>query len=92
MRAGIAERSRARLVRLSQLPPLVVPAVMLVLMLVGLLAPLYAAIPALLVIAAFVIWLAYISWPVLDSGGRTLRIVMVGAVASAFVGRITGWL
>ena len=77
---------------MSQLPPLVVPAVMLVLMLVGLMAPLAAAIPALLVILAFVLWLAYLSWPVLDTRGRLLRGVLLGAVLFALVGRITGWL
>ena len=77
---------------MSQLPPLVVPVVMLVLMLVGLMAPLVAAIPALLVILAFVLWLAYLSWPVLDARGRVLRVVLLGAVLFALVGRISGWL
>ncbi len=65
---------------------------MLVLMLVGLSAPLYVAIPALGLVATFVIWLAYLSWPVLDTAGRLVRAVMVVAVAAAMIGRITGWL
>ena len=91
-RVQVAERSRGLLVRLSQLPPLVVPVVTLVLMLVGLLAPLYAAVPALLLVAAFVTWLAYISWPVLDSTGRLLRVVMIAAITVALIGRVSGWL
>ena len=91
-RVKVAEHSRGLLVRLSQLPPIVVPALTLVLMLVGLLAPLYAAIPALVLVAAFVLWLAYISWPALDTGGRVLRLVMIAAIAVALVGRIIGWL
>ena len=91
-REAVSSRSHRGLVRMSQLPPLVVPAVMLVLMLVGLMAPLAAAIPALLVILAFVLWLAYLSWPVLDTRGRLLRGVLLGAVLFALVGRITGWL
>jgi hypothetical protein len=91
-RVKVAEHSRGLLVRLSQLPPLVVPVVTLVLMLIGLLAPLYVAVPALVLVAAFVLWLAYISWPALDSGGRMLRLVMVAAIAVALVGRISGWL
>jgi hypothetical protein len=91
-RERVSTHSRDLLVRLSQLPPLVVPVAVLVLMLLGLMAPLYAAVPALVVVAAFVSWLAYLSWPVLDSRGRLLRGVMLGAVAAALVGRITGWL
>jgi len=79
------------LVRLSSLPPIFVPVVTLVLMLVGLTAPLFLAIPALLVILAFVSWLAYLSWPVLPTGARVLRGVMVGAVVIALVGRISGF-
>jgi hypothetical protein len=65
---------------------------MLVLMLVGLSAPLALALPALAIVAAFVGWLAYLSWPVLSSGGRLLRIVMVGLVVGAGVARAVGWL
>ena len=91
-RGRVNDRSRALLVRLSALPPLLIPGAILLLMLVGLTAPLYAALPALLVIAAFVIWLAYLSWPVLDTKGRLVRGIMVGAVLAALVGRIGGWL
>jgi hypothetical protein len=65
---------------------------MLVLMLVGLSAPLLAALPALAIVTAFVAWLAYLSWPVLSSGGRMLRIVLICLVVSAGVSRVAGWL
>jgi hypothetical protein len=65
---------------------------MLVLMLVGLSTPLPYALSALAVAAAFVAWLAYLSWPVLSSGGRLLRIAMIGLVVGAGVSRATGWL
>jgi hypothetical protein len=65
---------------------------MLVLMLAGLSAPLPYALPALAVAAAFIAWLAYLSWPVLSSGGRLLRITMVCLVVGAGVGRAVGWL
>ena len=65
---------------------------MLVLMLVGLSAPLPFALPALAIAAAFVAWLAVLSWPVLSFGGRLLRIVMIGLVVGAAVGRVAGWL
>jgi len=88
----IAQRSRGLLVRLSQLPPLVVPGLMLVLMLLGLAAPLYVALPALGVVALFVGWLAFLSWPVLDLKGRFTRGLMLGLVLGAGVARATGWL
>lgn len=78
--------------RLSRLPRLLIPAAVLVLMLVGLQAPLPYALVALGIIAAFVLWLAYISWPVLDARGRLLRGVMLGAVVGSAVGRLRGWL
>jgi len=91
-RGVVAARSRPILERLSRLPPLVVPGAMLLLMLVGLSTPLPFALPALAIAAAFVAWLAYLSWPVLNSGARLLRIVMVGVVVGAAVGRTAGWL
>jgi hypothetical protein len=65
---------------------------MLLLMLVGLSTPLPFALPALAIAAAFVTWLAFLSWPVLTSGARLLRVVMVGVVVGAAVGRAAGWL
>jgi hypothetical protein len=65
---------------------------MVVLMLVGLSAPLVAALPALAIVTAFVGWLAYLSWPVLSSGGRLLRIVLICLVVGAGVSRVAGWL
>jgi hypothetical protein len=65
---------------------------MLLLMLVGLTAPLPYALPALAIAAAFVAWLAFLSWPVLSAGGRTLRIAMICLVVGAAVGRAAGWL
>jgi hypothetical protein len=65
---------------------------MLVLMLLGLAAPLPLALPALAIAGAFVAWLAILSWPVLSSGGRLLRVVMIVLVVGAAVGRVAGWL
>ncbi len=92
VRERVSELSRRPLVRLSQLPALAVPTAMLVLMLVGLMAPLYVALPALVVIAGFVSWLAYLSWPALDARGRTIRVVLLAAVLVTAVGRVSGWL
>jgi hypothetical protein len=84
--------SRALLVRLAGLPSYTVPGAMLVLMVVGLSAPLPLAVPALVIAGLFVLWLAYLSWTVIDAKGRLLRGVMIGLVVGALIGRITGFL
>lgn len=91
-REQVNKRSRGLLTRLSRLPPLVIPVVVLVLMLVGLTAPLYLAVPALIVIVTFVIWLAYLSWPALDNRKRIVRGILLAAVVALALGRVTGWL
>lgn len=77
---------------MSQLPPLVIPGVMLLLMLIGLAGPLWAGLPAFALIALFVLWLAVISWPVLTPGAQLIRAAMLVIVVAAAIGRGTGWL
>lgn len=84
--------SKALLTRLTAFPPLVLPAVMLFLMLVGLAAPLPFALPALLLVLAFIGWLAVLSWPVLPPKGRLMRAGVVVLVVAAIVARAAGWL
>ncbi len=69
-----------------------IPAAVLVLMLIGLGAPLPFALPAFGLIAAFVAWLAYLSWPVLDTRSRLMRVLMLGIVVGSAVARTQGWL
>ncbi len=84
-------RSRGLLVRLSRLPKLVIPALMLALMLTGLSAPLPVALVALGLAAAFVGWLAMLSWPVLDVRGKFVRGLMLGLIAGSAIARVNGW-
>jgi hypothetical protein len=91
-RGVVAARSRPVLEWLSRLPPLVIPVAVLVLMLVGVTAPLLVALPALAIVTCFVGWLAYLSWPVLTSGGRLLRILMICLVVGVGVSRVAGGL
>lgn len=74
------------------MPTIVIPAAVLVLMLIGLGAPLPFALPAFGVIAAFVAWLAYLSWPILDTRSRLMRVLMLGIVIGSAVARTQGWL
>ncbi|MGH3500176.1 MAG: DUF6703 family protein [Nocardioidaceae bacterium] len=91
-RTVINNRSKSLLVRLSRLPRWLVPGVMLGLMLVGLAAPVPYAVPALVIIAAFVLWLAVVSWPVLTGRGKSVRALMVGVLLACAAARVYGWL
>jgi hypothetical protein len=92
VRASISGPSRAVLTVMSRLPLWVIPAVMLVLMVVGLSAPLPYSVPALLVVGVFICWLAYLAWPVLPVRARMLRGVMIALWVGAVTARLIGAL
>jgi uncharacterized protein DUF6703 len=80
------------LATLSRLPRIFIPLLVLVLMVVGLSGPVPVAMLAFAVLAAFVGWLAYLSWPALDLGGRVVRVLMLVVVIGSAVAQVTGWL
>jgi uncharacterized protein DUF6703 len=86
-RKQIEDASRPTLVKLSSLPRLVVPLGTLVLVVLGLFAPLPIALPALALVFFFFAWIAYLSWPVVPTGGRVLRGVMLGLVIAMAASR-----
>lgn len=86
-RKGVEDASRPLLVRLSAMPRLVVPFGTLVLVALGLFAPLPIALPALALVFFFFAWIAYLSWPVVPTGGKVLRGVMLGLVLAMAVSR-----
>jgi hypothetical protein len=73
------------LIYLRQLPSWLVPLVITALFVVGLAVRGWAGAVALCVVAAFVAWLAYLSWPALAARGRLGRVlaaaVLVGLAA-----------
>ena len=72
------ERSSARpLVMLHQLPVWVVPIVLAGLLVTGLAVPGWLGAVALVLVAAFLGWLAALSWPRLGPGPRLLRVAAV---------------
>jgi hypothetical protein len=77
---------------MSRLPRLLVPGIVLLLTFAGLAAPAWVGAPCLVVVAAFLSWLAALSWPVLDPRGRTLRVLTVGLLLGAALARLYGWL
>ena len=75
------ERSSARpLVLLHQLPRWVVPILAAGLLVVGLAVPGWPAAAALVLVAAFLGWLAALSGPALNPNGRLLRLAAVAGV------------
>ena len=75
------ERSSARpLVLLHQLPVWVVPVVLTALLVTGLAVPGWIGAAALVLVAAFLGWLAAVSWPRLPPAGRLLRVAAVAGV------------
>ncbi|MGH3471068.1 MAG: DUF6703 family protein [Nocardioidaceae bacterium] len=87
LRVAIATRSKPVVAALSMLPSLAIPGLMLLLMLVGLAAPVAFALPAIAIILVFVGWLAFLSWPVLTFGPRVLRVAMLLLLLACGVGR-----
>ena len=81
-------RSAVMLARMQAMPRLTMPAVTLVLFLVGAFAPLGFAAPALVLLIAFVGWLASLSWPVLDRPARLIRVLAIGALVGLLVSRV----
>jgi hypothetical protein len=61
---------------LRQLPGWVVPFVLAALLVTGLALRGWPGTAALCVVAAFIGWLGYLSWPVLSASGRIVRVAM----------------
>jgi len=80
------ERSSARpLIFLSQLPWWLPLIVVLALMITGFAVRGWIGAVALVLVAAFLVWLAYISWPRVNTRGRVLRIAAVACMLAAAV-------
>jgi hypothetical protein len=90
LRRSVELRSAKVLVFLRGLPRPVPGLAVLGLVALGLLAPPVAGAVALLVVAALLTWLVFLSWPTVPLAGRLVRLVVVAmVVAYAFV-RLTG--
>jgi hypothetical protein len=77
LRKRIEVLSAPSLIRLHSLPRAVVPVVIILLMFVGLVKDNALGGIALLLVSAFVGWLLYLSWPLLEGRARILRALTV---------------
>jgi hypothetical protein len=87
-RARIERASMPLLTKLHSLPRALVPLGTLVLVAVAAFAPQPVATIALMVVLAFVGWIAHLSWPVVTTSGRLLRICMLVLLVGLGVARL----
>jgi hypothetical protein len=74
LRRAVTRWSAAPLVFLHQLPRWVLPLVLVALLLAGMLGTGWVGAAALILLAALLAWLAYLSWPATPLPGRLLRV------------------
>ncbi|ROO83689.1 hypothetical protein EDD29_1196 [Actinocorallia herbida] len=89
LRDVVERHSATTVVFLHRLPPWVLPLVVAVLMVVGLFVRSWAGALAMLVLALFLGWFAYLSWPGLPWTARLLRVAAVVLLLAFAVGDIT---
>ena len=83
-RQAAERRSRLPLAYLRQLPPWTIPVLSAVLLVAGLAIKGPGGAAAIVLLLVFLGWLAYLSWPRLNTAGRLLRvIILAGGVALA---------
>jgi Family of unknown function (DUF6703) len=80
LRREVERRSAAPLLYLHQLPGWVVPIAFVAVLIAGLAVKGWAGSAALAVIAAFLGWFSYLSWPSLSAPGRLLRLATLTAL------------
>jgi len=88
LRQRITKFSYPYVAKLHGMPRLTLPGITLVLALVGVLAPVPFAVPALILLALLLAWLGFLSWPVVGTGARFLRIFSILIILMFAVSRI----
>ena len=88
LRQRITKISYPYVARLHRMPKLTLPGITLVLALVGVFAPVVVGVPALILLALLLGWLAFLSWPAVTTGPRLLRIFSILVILLFAVSRI----
>jgi hypothetical protein len=81
-RRAIERRSTVPLLFLRQLPSAVVPVLTVVLLVAGIAVRGPVGAVLLLLLAVFLAWIGYLSWPAVNASGRLLRVVPVAALVA----------
>jgi hypothetical protein len=88
VRAAVEKRSAPVLVLLTQQHRAVVPIVSVALLLGGLTLPVPVGVACLAVLAAFVGWLTYLSWPAIIGTARAVRVATLLLIVVALASRL----
>jgi hypothetical protein len=83
-------RSESALAWLHRRPRWFVPALTVLLTLGGMFLPPVPGAVCLLLVAAFLGWLASLAWPKLTAAGRSGRVLLIGVVVGVAIARLTG--
>ena len=73
---------------LSQRPKVLLPLLSVALLIGGLALPAWVGVPLLVALLLIVAWLVYLSWPVVEGPARLIRLVVLGMLGAAVVGRV----
>jgi hypothetical protein len=76
LRKRVTDLSAPALLRIHALPKFLVPGLIAVFMLLGLFLPAPYSGISLTVVSTFIGWLMYLSWPLLDSKSRLIRLMV----------------
>jgi hypothetical protein len=88
VRSAVEKRSAPVLVLLTQQHRAVVPLVSVALLLGGLTLPVPVGVACLAVLAAFVGWLTYLSWPAIIGTARAVRVATLLLIVVALASRL----
>lgn len=83
MRKAITEASAPVLLRIHTFPKFLVPALIAGLMVLALFLDGVVAGVCLTIVALFIGWLMYLSWPLLDGRSRIVRLLVFGILVAA---------
>jgi hypothetical protein len=89
-RLSLEKASVRPLLALKSLPTWLVPVLLAVVMVAGLMIPTPWAGLLLLIPAFFLTWLLVLSWPLLSTSGRLLRVLVIAVLLGATWFRVTG--
>jgi hypothetical protein len=88
LRQRITKISYPYVAKLHAAPKLTLPGITLALLLIGTFAPAAAAVPALLLVALLLGWLAFLSWPAITGGQKFMRLFTVVVIVLFAVYRV----
>jgi hypothetical protein len=88
LRQRITKISYPYVAKLHSMPKLTLPGITLALALLGVFAPVVVGVPALILLALLLGWLAFLSWPAVTTGARLLRIFSILVILLFAVSRI----